>query len=118
VTPRRGDVFDARLDPVEGTEQGHTRPVIVVSRDALNAQVPRVIAVPCTRYRRDFVIYPSRVLISAPDGGLSVDSVALGEQIRVLSARRLLRRRGALSDAAMRELERALAITLDLPLPG
>jgi mRNA interferase MazF len=115
LAPRRGDVFDAQLDPVEGTEQGRIRPVIVVSRDVLNVQVARVIGVPCTRYRRGFVIYPSRVLIQAPDGGLSVDSVALAEQMRVLSFTRLLRHRGKLSDEAMQELDRALAITLDLP---
>ena len=89
--------------------------MIVVSRDAINAEVARVIGVPCSRYRQGFVIYPSRVLIRAPDGGLSADSVAMAEQLRVLSFSRLLRHRGRLSDAVMRQLDRALAITLDLP---
>jgi mRNA-degrading endonuclease toxin of MazEF toxin-antitoxin module len=40
----RGDVYDARLDPVEGSEQGGTRPVVIVSRDAINAHSPVVLA--------------------------------------------------------------------------
>jgi|GEM_PF-6975284 Growth inhibitor len=30
----RGEVYDARLEPVEGSEQGGTRPFIIVSRDS------------------------------------------------------------------------------------
>ena len=32
---KRGEIYDARLEPVEGSEQGGTRPVIVVSRTRL-----------------------------------------------------------------------------------
>lgn len=49
----RGEVYDARLDPVEGSEQGGTRPVVIVSRDAINAYSPVVLAVPCTTYREN-----------------------------------------------------------------
>jgi len=45
---RRGDVYDARLDPVEGFEQSGSRPVVIVSRDAVNASSPVVNAVACT----------------------------------------------------------------------
>ena len=74
---KRGDVYDARLDPIKGSEQGGIRPVIIVSRDAINASSTLVIAVPCTTYRSKRELYPSQVLITAPDGGLSRDSVAL-----------------------------------------
>ncbi|MDJ0578596.1 type II toxin-antitoxin system PemK/MazF family toxin [Crocosphaera sp.] len=36
---------------MEGSEQGGTRPVIIVSRDAINAYSSVVLAVPCTTYR-------------------------------------------------------------------
>lgn len=110
----RGDVFDARLDPAEGSEQAGTRPVIVVSRDAINASSAVVIVVPCTTYRPGRRIYPSQVLLHAPDGGLDADSVALGEQVRAIAKGRLLRQRGHLSDAALNTLNRALAIALQL----
>ncbi len=47
-------------------------------------------------------------------GGLSADSVILGEQVRVLDKRRLLRRRGELETATMARLNEALRIAFDL----
>ena len=84
---RRGEVYDARLDPVEGSEQRGSRPVVVVSRDAINDAGPVVSAAPFTTYREGRHIYPSQVLVKAPEGGLDADSVVLGEQVRVLDKR-------------------------------
>jgi len=111
---KRGDIYDARLDPVEGSEQAGFRPVIIVSRDAINDNLSIVVVVPCTTYRNTTTIHPSRVLIRAPDGGLQVDSVALCEQVRTVTKARLLRRRGVLSPAALARVETSLRITLDL----
>lgn len=115
---RRGDVFEARLDPVEGSEQAGNRPVIVVSRDAINEASPVVVVVPCTAVKGERRLYPSQILLRAPEGGLRADSIALGEQIRAVSTTRLRARWGTLSPEAMRRLERALLITLDLPSEG
>ena len=115
---RRGEVYDARLDPTEGSEQAGSRPVVIVSRDAINAASPLVLAVPCTTYRLGRRLYPSQVLLHAPDGGLTADSVALGEQVRALAKSRLGRQRGMLSAEALAELDRALLIALDLPGQG
>ena len=112
---RRGEVYDARLDPTEGSEQAGTRPVVLVSRDAINLASPVVIIVPCTTYRPGRRLYPSQVLLQAPNGGLDVDSVALSEQVRALAKSRLGRRRGILSPQALIQLDRALLIALDLP---
>ena len=49
---KRGEVYDARLDPVEGSEQRGSRPIVVVSRDAINESSPIVSAAPCTTYRQ------------------------------------------------------------------
>lgn len=111
---KRGEVYDARLDPVEGSEQGGTRPVIIVSREAINLSSPLVIAVPCTTYRVERRLYPSQIVIQAPDGGLQRDTIALGEQLRTISQTRLLHLRGTLSNQAMFQLNQALLITLDL----
>jgi len=112
---RRGEVYDARLDPTEGSEQAGIRPVVIVSRDAINAASPVILVVPCATYRAGRRLYPSQVLLHAPDGGLDVDSVALGEQVRALAISRLGRRRGQLSATTMTQLDRALLIALDLP---
>lgn len=111
---RRGDVFDARLSPTEGSEQAGTRPVVLVSRDAINQYSPVVVIVPVTKAANISREYPSNVPIAQGEGGLAVDSVALGGQIRAIARTRLLRRRGSLSPAAMNQIDRALRITLDL----
>jgi len=112
---RWGEVYDARLDPTEGSEQAGIRPVVIVSRDAINAASPVILVVPCTTYRAGRRLYPSQILLHAPDGGLDVDSVALGEQVRALVISRLGRRRGQRSTLTMTQLDRALLIALDLP---
>lgn len=112
---RRGEVFDARLDPTQGSEQAGTRPVVIVSRNAINDASPVVVVVPFTTHHEGRRIYPSQVLVEAPAGGLATHSVALGEQVRAISKVRLSRRRGALSPMIMRRIDEALLITLDLP---
>jgi len=111
---KRGEVWDARLDPVEGSEQRGSRPVVIVSRDAINDSSPIVSAAPCTTYREGRRIYPSQMLVKAPEGGLDVDSVVLGEQVRVLDKKRLVRLRGALLAPTITRLNEALRIALDL----
>jgi mRNA interferase MazF len=111
---KRGEIYDARLEPVEGSEQGGTRPVIVVSRDVINVYSPVVLAVPCTTYRPQKTIYPTQVLIQSPNGGLSKDSLAMADQVRVLSKTRLIQLRGTLNQEIIQQLNQALIIALDL----
>ena len=111
---KRGEIYDARLEPVEGSEQGGTRPVIVVSRDVINVYSPVVLAVPCTTYRPQKTIYPTQVLIQSPNGGLSKDSLAMADQVRVLSKTRLIQLRGTLNEKIIQQLNQALIIALDL----
>jgi len=112
---RSGEVYDARLDPVEGSEQTGFRPVVIVSRDTLNDVRGTIVAVPCTTFRPGRRVYATHVLVRAPEGGLTADSVVLCEQIRILAKTRLGRRRGALAARTISSIERALLIMLDLP---
>lgn len=114
---RRGDVYDASLDPVQGSEQAGTRPVIIVSRDAINNASGVVLGVPCTTLRPGRRVYPSQAAIKAPEGGLDRDSVAMCEQMRVLDKSRLGRHRGALGPLSMRRVERAILVALDMDTP-
>jgi mRNA interferase MazF len=112
---RRGDVYNVRLDPVEGSEQGGSRPVILVSRNSINTNSPTVLAVPCTTYRIGKRVYVTQVVIYAPEGGLSADSIALAEQVRILSKSRFGDYRGSLSIDSMEKISIALALAMDLP---
>lgn len=112
---RRGDIYDARLEPIEGSEHAGRRPVVIVSRDAINTHMQIVIVVPGTTYREGRRLYPSHVLLRAPEGGLKSDTVILGEQVRAIAKTRLQNHRGTISIETLRQVEQALSIALDLP---
>jgi mRNA interferase MazF len=112
--PKRGDVYLARLDPATGSEQAGERPVIVVSRDAINQNSPVLIIIPITDLDHKRRIYPSHVVVKTGDGGLTKDSVALGEQVRAISTGRFIKQLGHLSTASITQIGAALKIALDL----
>ena len=111
---KRGEVYNARLDPTVGSEQSGIRPVVIVSRDAINDHSPVVLAVPCTTFRGQRV-FPSQVVVRAGEGGLAVDTVLMAEQVRTLDKARVLTIRGTLTAPVLRQLDLALKIALDLP---
>ena len=111
---KRGEIYTARLEPVERSEQAGTRPVIIVSRDAINLHSPVVLTVPCTTYKPGKRVFPTQVLIEKSEGGLSRDSIAMADQVRVLAKPRLIKLLGNLSATKLKELNRALAIALDI----
>lgn len=115
LPPRRGEVYLLRLDPVEGSEQRGSRPAVVVSRDAINQASPVIVICPLTDARHVSRPYPSDVLVKAPEGGLTKNSVVLTGQIRAVAKTRLLARLGDLHPNTMRKIEQALKITLKLP---
>lgn len=110
---KRGEVWRADLSPTRGSEQSGVRPVLVVQTDRANAHSPHTIVVPFTTRIRQRML-PSHVLVSAGEGGLTQDSIALWEQIRVLDIGRLMTQLGALSAVRMQEIGDALRIILDL----
>ncbi len=111
---KRGDIFDARLNPTEGSEQAGIRPVVIVSRDAINNNSSVIVVVPFTKAANIKRSYPNNVPIPKGEGGLTFDSVLLGGQVRAISKSRLLRQRGTLKPELMQHIDRALRITLDL----
>lgn len=112
--PKRGDVYLASLDPTQGSEQGGQRPVVVMSRDAINLSSPVVIVVPVTDLTNKKRIYPSQVILRAGEGGLKIDSVALGEQVRAINVTRLATRLGHLAPHSVVAIGGALKAALDL----
>ena len=112
--PVRGDVFSARLDPTEGSEQAGTRPVVVVSRDAINANSPVVVIIPVTDAANVKRVYPSHVVLARGSGGLKMDSVAKAEQIRAIQISRFVAYFGRLEAGTLSRVDEALKITLAL----
>lgn len=112
--PVRGDIFSARLDPTEGSEQAGTRPVVVVSRDSINANSSVIVVVPVTDAANVKRTYPSHVFFPQGSGGLNMDSIAKTEQIRAIQISRFVGYYGRLENIAVRRLDEAIKITLAL----
>ena len=112
--PVRGDVFNARLGPTEGSEQAGTRPVVVVSRDSINANSPVVVIVPVTDASNVKRTYPSHAYLPKGSGGLKADSIAKTEQIRAIQVSRFVGYYGRLDRDAVARVDEAIKITLAL----
>ena len=96
---QRGEVYRVRLDPIEGSEQAGARPAVIVSCDAINRYSPVIVICPLTSVSNMQRLYPSDVLVRAPEGGLKNDSVALTLQVRAIAKTRLGERLGKLEPA-------------------
>jgi len=97
-------VWLANLDPIVGSEQGKTRPVLIISKSSLNSILPVVNVIPITSRKANRHLYPNEALLSPGASGLIVESIALCYQIRTLDKRRLIRRLGTLSDQSVQGL--------------
>ncbi len=98
----RGDVWWGEAPDEKG------RPFLVVSRDAANAVMQRVLVAPVTRRVRGL---PSELELGATEG-LPVQSVASFDNLRPFPKAMLVRRLGALGPR-LREICRAAGATLD-----
>lgn len=93
------DIFYADLSKnAVNSEQGGIRPVIVIQNDVGNKYSPTVLVLPMTKEIKK-VNMPTHCIIQKSNAnGLSVDSMVLAEQIRVIDKSRLLERVGFLDN--------------------
>ena len=111
--PKRGEIYLVNFEPTVGAEIRKTRPALVLQNDIANRHSPITIVAAVTSQFEE-PLYPTEVLVKAPEGGLSVDSVVLLNQIRSIDRRRLVRRLGAIPLSTMEKVERSLQISLGL----
>ncbi|MEE1130008.1 MAG: type II toxin-antitoxin system PemK/MazF family toxin [Caryophanon sp.] len=110
---KRGDVFFADLSPVVGSEQGGTRPVLIIQNDIGNRFSPTVIIAAITAQIQKAKL-PTHVEIDAKKYGLERDSVILLEQLRTVDKARLTDRITHLDDTMMKRVDEALKISVGL----
>jgi len=111
--PLRGEVYFVTFDPTLGAEIRKTRPALILQNDIANRSSPITIVAAITS-KFDEELYPTEVLVRAPEGGLDADSVVLLNQIRSVDRWRLTRRVGRLMPETMRLVDRALVLSLGL----
>lgn len=109
--PRRGELYLVSFDPTVGAEIRKTRPALVLQNDIANRWSPITIVAALTS-QFEGPLYPTEVLVTAPEGGLSADSVVLLNQVRSIDKRRLVKRLGVLKPETMKRVEQALLLSL------
>ena len=106
---KRGEVWWVESDPSVGSEIGKTRPAVIVSNDAANRNLARVVVIPLTSDTDRQ--YPGEAIVSA--GGQN--SKAMADQIMAADKTRLKTQIGSLSKSDMLAVEDAIKVHLGLP---
>ncbi len=111
----RWSIYLVNLDPTIGSEQGKTRPVLVISDDEINAILPVMNILPITSYKQGRKIYPNEAFLSKGQSNLDKDSIVLCYQIRTIDKKRLIKKMGEIKDDdAKNEIIDALSFQLSL----
>jgi mRNA interferase MazF len=110
---QRGDIFYANLNPVQGSEQGGQRPVLIIQNDVGNMYSPTtIIAAITSRIKRAKL--PTHIELSAARFKLEKDSVVLLEQLRTIDKQRLMEKITQLDEEIMLRVDRAIEISLGI----
>ncbi len=113
VKVKRGNLVLVDLDPTKGSEQGKTRPAVVIQNDIGNKYSPTTIVTPLTSSYDE--VYPVNVELKQEDENLDKDSVVLLNQIVTVDIEsRVIKKIGSVSKDKMEEIDRAIKTSLGL----
>jgi mRNA interferase MazF len=85
---KRGEIYFVNLNPTKGREQSGTRPVLVLSADAINALPLVATVVIGTKGDNIKQDYPTNVRVPSSASGLPIETVFLCFQVRSLDPSR------------------------------
>jgi mRNA interferase MazF len=109
---KRGDVYLINLDPVIGSEQGKTRPCLIIQNNIGNKYSQNTIITFITsKIDKE---YPFLVKIDKGVANLPKDSFVQLDQIRTISVKRIIKKIGSLPKEVMLKIDVALKNSLDL----
>ena len=108
---KRGEIYYADLSQVIGSEQGRTRPVMILQNDTGNYYSPTTIVASITG-RTDKNDIPTHTRIVCV--GLPRTSIILLEQLRTIDKSRIKKYVRCADERVMHEVDKALAISLGM----
>ena len=109
------EIYYCNLEPSIGSEQKGTRPVLVISSDSINHNLPVSTVIPFTSIESSDKLYPTELELDEAITGLSKRSAIMLQQIRTISHKRLLSTCGKITDINTQErINRALKSYFDL----
>lgn len=94
---KRFEVYLVNLDPQPSKDAKNTRPAVIVSPDELNRNVASVIIAPLSSTN---AAYPTRIAVSF----LNSERFVVLDQIRTVDKTRLVKKIGAIDNAAQRNV--------------
>ena len=109
----RGEIVLANLEPVKGSEQRGTRPVLIIQNDIGNKFSTTTIIAPITSsiMKQE---YPTNVLIKKEESKLSKDSTVLLNQIKTIDKSRIVRKLGVIDYLTMQQVNNAIKTSLGI----
>jgi mRNA interferase MazF len=110
--PKRGEVWLVNWNPARGSEQSGRRPALIVQNDIGNEKASTTIVAAISSSVR---LYPMNVEINPPEGGLDCPSIVKTSQILTVSKERMEKHLGRLSEEKIKDVDRALKLSLALP---
>jgi mRNA interferase MazF len=109
---RRGDIYMVNLNPFIGSEQGGTRPVLVLQNNDGNLYCPTLIVAPMTTQLKK-LNQPTHYLIRH-NPALAAPSMVEFEQITTIDKSRIIGYIGKLTKEQMMEIEDYLKVSLGI----
>ena len=110
---RRGDVYLANLNPINGSEQGGKRPVLVISNNNGNHYSSVLIIAPLTSRDKSKWL-PTQVRLPESFRALGGQNVIMLEQIRTIDKERIVEYLGKVNFSQMAAVEVAIIISCRL----
>jgi mRNA interferase MazF len=107
-TIKRGEVWWVSFDPAVGGEIRKTRPALIISNNAANAVLNRVVVVPLSSQTNK--LYPGEAKVQVNGR----ESKAMADQITTASIERIRNRVGVISPHDLKAVEDAILVQLGI----
>ena len=112
---KRGQIYIADLDNVIGSEQGGTRPVLILQNNKGNKYSPTTIVSCITTKTNNKAHLPTHSFVPV-SLGLETKSIVMLEQIRAIDKSRIHTYVGKVSPRYMSTIDKKIAISLGMDL--